>query len=101
MKLSRASHLGIFIAAVSLVVLALPLVREPKIEGIPLRDWIEFTYNPGGPDQQQHDTLIRQAGPKAIPTLIRMLKAEDTMMKMKLLGWIWKQDFSLNMTLCG
>lgn len=70
--------------------LALPLVsvREPQIEGVPLRDWIEFTYNPSGPGWEQHDTLIRQAGAKAIPTLMRMLKAEDTKMKMKLLGWI-------------
>jgi hypothetical protein len=69
--------------------------REPVYQGKPLSAWLEGYDSPKNQQAwQQTDEAIRQIGPKAIPTLLQMLRVSDSApWKQKLLALAYKQHF--------
>jgi HEAT repeat protein len=63
--------------------------REPVYEGKPLGVWLEG-YDPSNRDapigRWEADLAVRQIGTDAIPTLLRMLQARDSAVKLKLIA---------------
>jgi len=70
-------------------------VREPVYQGKPLSGWLEGYDSPKNQQSwRQTDEAIRQIGPKAIPTLLQMLRvSESAPWKQKLLALAYKQHF--------
>jgi hypothetical protein len=71
---------------------------EPTYEGKPLKDWLEghvasSSANPPYNSASWHkaDTALRHIGTNAIPTLLNMIRAKDSPLKLKLLDWSRKQ----------
>jgi hypothetical protein len=59
-------------------------LREPVYQGKPLSVWL-IAYG--------RDEAVRQAGTNALPTLLRMLRAKDSALKVKLMDLAQKQRF--------
>src|SRR6478609_8731880 len=58
-----------------------PREQEPVYQGQPLSVWLEgylskFKWN--GPERQKADEAMRQIGTNALPTLLRLIKANDS-----------------------
>ncbi len=67
--------------------------REPVYEGKPLSYWLKG-YDPiegSEPGRQQTDEAVRQIGTNAIPLLLRMLREQDSPLKLKLLALARRQ----------
>jgi len=97
-KLSRIALAGLLIALAGLVWLMVPGrgSREPFYDGKPLSEWLRaFDYyaKPDQPGTSVRDArrAIRAAGTNAIPTLLRMLRATDSTLKLKLIDLLQKQ----------
>ena len=58
--------------------------REPEYEGRPLSDWLTRSAERGGPISAQARAALAQAGPQALPVLLRLLRARDGWPK----GWL-------------
>jgi HEAT repeat protein len=69
--------------------------REPVYQGKPLSVWLTGYDSPKNQAAwQQTDEAIRQIGPRAIPTLLQMLRLSDSApWKRTLLDWAYKQHF--------
>jgi HEAT repeat protein len=58
--------------------------QEPVYHGKPLRFWLQAcslgsaANGTNGPTREQADEALRQLGPKAVPTLLQMLRAHDS-----------------------
>jgi len=69
--------------------------REPVYEGEPLSFWLQ------GYDQDQRtetsiqaaDQALQHLGTNAIPTLLRLIQAEDPPLERKLFAWLGKQHY--------
>jgi hypothetical protein len=76
--------------------------REPLYEGKRLSSWLQ-AYRLCGlagvetwqvrAEQQMADEAVRKAGTNALPTLLRMLRAKDSALKVKLMGLAQRQHF--------
>lgn len=69
--------------------------REPVYAGEPLSFWLKG-YDPiegSEPGRQKADEIMREAGTNAIPTLLRMLREQDSPLKLKLIALARKQHF--------
>lgn len=67
--------------------------REPVYDGKPLSYWLKG-YDPlegSEPGRQQADQAVRQIGTNAIPLLLRMLREQDSPLKLKLIALARKQ----------
>jgi hypothetical protein len=88
----------LLIAAVGFVSwLLLRQPSEPVYQGKPLSHWCEQFVNtlskPDNQSQEQAGIAIRTIGTNAIPTLLLMLQAEDSKIKLKLIQLAQKQHF--------
>jgi len=74
------------------------LPREPVYQGKALSVWLQ-TYNSasgpgrGSPAWKETDDALRHIGTNAIPLLLRMLRARDSGLKLRLVAWAQKQHF--------
>lgn len=68
---------------------------EPAFEGKELNVWLEgyqiSKYTVGSLQRNKADEAMRHAGTNAIPTLLRMLRAQDSPLKLKLLDLAQRQ----------
>jgi hypothetical protein len=107
-------------AYIVLAVLAVALVgvfvwrvrqpREPVYEGKPLSEWLKAYESPeymyaryatdanrraflGAAARGKADEAVRHAGTNAIPTLLRLLRAKDSALKVKLTDLLHRQHF--------
>jgi len=97
-RLSRVALAGLLIALAGLVWLMVlgRGSREPFYDGKPLSEWLRaFDYyaKPDQPGTSVRDArrAIRAAGTNAIPTLLRMLRATDSTLKLNLIDLLQKQ----------
>jgi hypothetical protein len=77
-------------------------LREPLYQGKPLSSWLQ-AYRLHGlagvetwqvrTEQQMADEAVRKAGTNALPTLLRMLRANDSALKVKLMRLAQRQHF--------
>lgn len=91
--------LALFLAAVAAAITWQVLrVREPTYQGRRLSSWLQQYGTDGGSTQEEVDEAVRSIGTNAIPTLLRMLEANDTALKVKLSesGLLWR--FGLRFT---
>ena len=69
--------------------------HEPVYQGKPVSLWVAGYMRPPMPgrmhDDRATDDAVRQIGTNAIPTLLRMLRARDSALKLKLLALARKQ----------
>jgi HEAT repeat protein len=65
---------------------------QPTVEGQKLNRWLEYKYNPSGPGETNANATLRTIGAPAVPTLLRMLQAEDSPLKIKLVDIFSKQQ---------
>jgi hypothetical protein len=77
-------------------------LREPIYQGKRLSSWLEAykLYGVAGVEtwqvrveQQEADEAVRRIGTNALPTLLRMLRAKDSALKVKLMDLAQKQRF--------
>ena len=98
-------HIALAVLLVSLAgVIAWQVLhlREPVYQGKRLSSWLE-AYKLHGvagvetwqvrEEQQKADEAVRQAGTNALPTLLRMLRAKDSALKVKLMDLAARQHF--------
>jgi PBS lyase HEAT-like repeat len=78
------------IVGVAWVVLRTP--AEPVYQGKRLRVWLQ-RYSGTGKERKETDAAVRHIGTDAIPTLLGMLHAHDSPLKIKLLTWVSNQRF--------
>ena len=81
-------------AAVVAIIYFLP-PREPVYAGERLSYWLKG-YDPiegSEPGRQKADEIMREAGTNAIPTLLRMLREQDSPLKLRLIALARKQRF--------
>lgn len=71
---------------------ALSYFAQPTVEGQKLNQWLEYTYNPSGPGETNANATLRKVGAPAVPTLLRMLQAEDSPLKIKMVDLFSKQQ---------
>src|SRR5579871_2280896 len=68
--------------------------REPRYQGKPLSEWLSG-YHLANPDRftsEPHaDEAVRALGAKAIPTLLRLIAANDSPLKLRLIELAQKQ----------
>jgi len=84
-KRVRIALAVLFVAVVSGIVWQVLQPREPVYQGKPLSFWLIY----GKP--QESEDAVRQAGTNAIPTLLRMLRAKDSALKVKLMDLTSRQ----------
>ncbi len=65
--------------------------REAVYQGKRLTFWLHEAYSGNGLDAQRAEEVLRQAGTNAIPTLLRMLRAKDSFLKVKLMELAGRQ----------
>jgi HEAT repeat protein len=71
---------------------ALRQPREPVYRGKPLSSWLKAYENPVTPEvEAQADAAVRQAGTNAIPILVRLLRVEDSALKVKFMDLVQRQ----------
>jgi len=74
------------------------LPHEPVYQGKALSVWLQ-TYNSasgpgrGSPAWKETDDALGHIGTNAIPLLLRMLRARDSGLKLRLVAWAQKQQF--------
>lgn len=77
-------------------------LREPVHHGKRLSAWLQAYQSQGlagveswpvRVEQQQADEAVRHAGTNALPTLLRMLRAKDSALRIKFIGLARKQHF--------
>src|ERR1035437_1043795 len=88
---------------IALAVLAVALVgvivwqtwpREPVYEGKPLSFWLKgYTPRGLGEAEEKADDAVRQAGSNALPTLLQLVWAKDSALKVKLMTLAKGQHF--------
>ena len=68
---------------------------EPEYRGKPLSFWLEGyrVHNLGGPEQKNADDAISHTGTNSIPTLLKMARAHDSALKLRVRQWAQKQHF--------
>jgi hypothetical protein len=66
---------------------------EPSYKGKSLSAWLE-DYGPPHPDAHEADEAVRHIGTNAIPILLRMLRANDSPLKTKLIEWLGRQHLA-------
>lgn len=89
----RAIFLFLGIVLVGLAVWLTWLARynpEPVYNRKPLSSWLQAYATPGG-SEAVADVAVRQAGTNAIPTLLRLLRFEDSALKVKLMDLVERQ----------
>jgi HEAT repeat protein len=102
--MGKRGRVLIAIAAVAiLAVLAWGVLRssatapEPVYKGKPLSYWLQgygFTYNATNrPNYQDAQIAMMAAGTNAIPVLLRMLRAQDSPLKTRLLWWSYRYAY--------
>ena len=67
--------------------------QEPVYESKPLSVWLEG-YDDGvwgSPQRKKADEAVRHLGTNALPTLLRLLQAEDSVLKIRLIRLAQKQ----------
>jgi hypothetical protein len=66
--------------------------HEPTYEGKPLTVWLEGydATKPNTPEWQKADEVVRKVGTRAIPTLLRLLRANDSALIPRLTTWAQK-----------
>ena len=71
-----------------------PREREPVYQGKPLSSWLR-AYDALEQPQQVREAheAVNQAGTNAIPTLLRLLRARDSALKVKLMALAQRQHF--------
>jgi HEAT repeat protein len=77
---------------VSVIVWQLLQRREPEYQGYSLSSWlnnVEYT----GKLSASAAEAVRQMGTEALPTLLRMLRAKDSSLKLQLMDWAARQPF--------
>jgi hypothetical protein len=68
--------------------------REPVYQGKPLSSWLIAVYSTTGTpeaQEEQANAAVRQVGTNVLPTLLRMLRAKDSPLKVKLMALADKQ----------
>lgn len=97
-KRDRIGIVILFITVVWTVVYQLSYQKEPVYQGQPLSAWLE--RYPGSfssahqmidflqTEKPRVDTAIRGIGPKAVPTLLRMLRAKDSKIWIKVIDFV-------------
>jgi HEAT repeat protein len=60
-----------------------PQEREPVYQGKRLAFWLYAAYSGHGRNGEGAEEAVRQAGTNAIPTLLRMLRAKDSALRVK------------------
>lgn len=100
--MSKQGRFYLAAAAVSiLAALAWTLLRalappaEPVYQGKPLSYWLQGYGSPHNeePNGGEANTAVRHIGTNAISTLLRMLRAHDSPLKIKMLAWASRQRF--------
>jgi hypothetical protein len=97
-KRDRIGIVILFITVVWIVVHQLSYQKEPVYQGQPLSAWLE-RYPDGFSNHSEMiaffqtekprvDSAIRGIGPKAVPTLVRMLRAKDSMIWIKVIAFV-------------
>jgi hypothetical protein len=88
------------VALVGALIWAVARSSEPTYEGKPLSRWLEghvptTDANPryGSPGWHKADEALRGIGTHGIPTLLRMIRAKDSPLKLKLVKLASKQRF--------
>ena len=67
----------------------LPRTREPIYQGKPLSSWL-LAYREDSTGKEEEEAVL-EAGTNAIPTLLRMLRAKDSPLKIRLMSLLQKQ----------
>jgi hypothetical protein len=68
--------------------------REPVYEGRPLSYWLAgYDHWMTDPPREKVDAAVREAGDRALPILVRMLRARDSSLTVKLIGLAQMQHF--------
>ena len=82
------------LAAITALVLWVSSFSEPEYKGVKLSVWLERYNNEvdAEPQRKEAAEALEQIGGKAVPTLIRWLKASDSKFKIKLEEWADKQS---------
>src|SRR5438874_3105031 len=102
-KERNASCVGLLMALVGLLGLALFSHREPTYQGKPLREWAQqyganhWSGTDRAPDKEA-EFAIQQVGTNAIPFLLGMMRARDSALKKKLRTIVpeaWHEDLHL------
>lgn len=89
----RAIFLFLGIVLVGLAVWLTWLARynpEPVYKRKPLSSWLQAYATPGGPEALA-DEAVRQSGTNAIPTLLRLLRFEDSALKLEFMDLVRRQ----------
>src|SRR6185369_11557103 len=66
--------------------------REPIYEGKPLDVWFLGYRSPDPEDRKRAVEVTHQSGTNAIPTLLRMLRAHDSPLKRKVMGFVQRHS---------
>jgi len=66
--------------------------REPVYQGIALSTWLEGFHSGEKETHDRAEEAVRQMGTKALPPLLKMLRANDSKLKLKLKEWAEKQS---------
>ena len=88
---------GLLTVVVGAIVWQVRRDREPVYQRKPLSSWlVQYSTNhrPGRPNgqlEEQAETAICQIGTNAIPTLLRMLRAKDSALKVRLMDLVGRQ----------
>ena len=97
-KLLRNLLVILFVAILGVLVWKAASPVEPKYQGKRLTLWLEghvptTSANPpfNSPEWKKADEALRHIGTNAIPTLLRMIRANDSVLKLKLLELARKQ----------
>jgi hypothetical protein len=75
---------------VSVIVWQLLQWREPVYQGESLSSWLNNVDSTGKLSASAAEA-VRQMGTEALPTLLRMLRAKDSSLKLKLIDWAERQ----------
>jgi hypothetical protein len=67
--------------------------REPQYQGTSLTALLEDLRNPDLEIEKNAETGIRTLGTNAIPTLLKLMSAEDSSFKLKLIKWTGRQSW--------
>ena len=87
----------LLVALVSVIVWQAQREREPVYQGKRLSVWLlqyRVNHHSAGGDgvlDKQAETAIQQIGTNALPTLLEILRAQDTRLKQVMMTWAQKQ----------
>lgn len=66
---------------------------EPKLEGLPLSDWLIRNFYSNSMPHLEQIPMVQALGSNAVPTLMRFLKAKDSILLSNAVQILKKQDF--------